>query len=873
MGRWPLIARDRELATIRTALAAGSGRAGVVITGSAGVGKTRLAEEAVAGAGRGTVLRLTGTPAAQQIPLAAVLCTFPELSGRPDEAIAALHARLAGRRAPPMLLVDDVQWLDTSTQTLLHLLVRGQTGRVVATARDDLPIPPTILHLWKDGLLDRIDLAPLEPAGSAQLIREFVGAPVEAAAVADLHARAGGLPLALRELVAEALASRALVVVDGLGRMTGPLPPPRHLLDVIAANLERSQPAWREILATVAIAEPVTTDLLVRVVDTAELTIAEKEGLVRIDGSRLAGSAAQVVTLGHPLYGEAALATLTPLHRRSIVERLVDASAELADRSDAAMLRQAAWCLEIGRPVPVDGVLRATRLTHRMLDADQATSFARALWHERPDFETGILYATTLIRQQHHESASDVLRAAADFAGTEAQVVTRASVANKVLARLGRHDEAIDDLRRAEERVTDRIARAHLVTRRAFTANLAGRTRDALTVIAPVMNSADDAEFREAMLIAPSMLALDGRTDDAMALVARAERLAETCAAALGFVPLPAEMLAMQRGMALYYGGRLADVVQLAEAELRRARESGLSYLLATWLNMLGRAQLDRGHPATAVVTLGAVLAEVPEASGGAMCAIALNALIEAHALLGQHRQARQAWIALQEKPANVPWHPAGLAQLSEGHLAYAEGRPTDAVALFTDAFHRAAPANSSIALTAAHAVARYGHRRPGLDLAHELPPVQGPLAPVRFAHMRALVQGDLAAMVRVAEQFAGLGADLLAAEAWARAADLAIAHGDTRLATRAERAGWPIRARLEGARTPDLMSVALTSTVDLTPREREVALLAAAGLTSQAIATSLTLSIRTIDNNLASVYRKLGIKGRRDLDRALAPR
>lgn len=56
-------------------------------------------------------------------------------------------------------------------------------------------------------------------------------------------------------------------------------------------------------------------------------------------------------------------------------------------------------------------------------------------------------------------------------------------------------------------------------------------------------------------------------------------------------------------------------------------------------------------------------------------------------------------------------------------------------------------------------------------------------------------------------------------------------------------------------------------------PGEREIALLAATGLTSQAIAASLTLSIRTIDNNLASVYRKLGIKGRRALDRALAPR
>jgi DNA-binding CsgD family transcriptional regulator len=329
-------------------------------------------------------------------------------------------------------------------------------------------------------------------------------------------------------------------------------------------------------------------------------------------------------------------------------------------------------------------------------------------------------------------------------------------------------------------------------------------------------------------------------------------------------------MLTMQRGMALYYGGRLTDAVDVAVAELRRAQESGLDYLLAGWLNILGRSQLDRGYPATAVVTLGRVVAEASEASGGAHRAIARNVLIEAHALLGQVTQARHAAEELGTQPANVPWHPAGLAQLSEGHLAWAEGRPGDALELFTEAYRRAAPANSSIALVAAHTVARYGPRRCGLELARELPAVQGPLAALRLAHMHALVDRDAAALVPVAEAFGRLGADLLAAEAWAKAAEWAATRGDRRLSTLATRTGHAIRARLEGAQTPDLLSLATLSTVDLTGREREVALLAAKGMTSQAIATALTLSIRTIDNNLAKIYRKLGIKGRRDLPRTL---
>jgi DNA-binding CsgD family transcriptional regulator len=48
-----------------------------------------------------------------------------------------------------------------------------------------------------------------------------------------------------------------------------------------------------------------------------------------------------------------------------------------------------------------------------------------------------------------------------------------------------------------------------------------------------------------------------------------------------------------------------------------------------------------------------------------------------------------------------------------------------------------------------------------------------------------------------------------------------------------------------------------------LTDREWEVAALAAAGLASRDVAARLSLSVRTVDNLLGRVYRKLGIPGR----------
>ena len=56
-----------------------------------------------------------------------------------------------------------------------------------------------------------------------------------------------------------------------------------------------------------------------------------------------------------------------------------------------------------------------------------------------------------------------------------------------------------------------------------------------------------------------------------------------------------------------------------------------------------------------------------------------------------------------------------------------------------------------------------------------------------------------------------------------------------------------------------------------LSPRELEVARLAAARLRSKEIADRCGLSVRTVDNHLARVYRKLGVTGRDDLPDALA--
>jgi DNA-binding CsgD family transcriptional regulator len=63
---------------------------------------------------------------------------------------------------------------------------------------------------------------------------------------------------------------------------------------------------------------------------------------------------------------------------------------------------------------------------------------------------------------------------------------------------------------------------------------------------------------------------------------------------------------------------------------------------------------------------------------------------------------------------------------------------------------------------------------------------------------------------------------------------------------------------------------VTAETAASLTPREREIALLAATGAASKDIAQALTLSVRTVDNHINHAYSKLGITTRRDLATAL---
>jgi DNA-binding CsgD family transcriptional regulator len=148
---------------------------------------------------------------------------------------------------------------------------------------------------------------------------------------------------------------------------------------------------------------------------------------------------------------------------------------------------------------------------------------------------------------------------------------------------------------------------------------------------------------------------------------------------------------------------------------------------------------------------------------------------------------------------------------------------------------------------------------------------LEGRLAPVLATSAAALAAADGAALDRTAAAFEDLGALLLAAEAAAAAGRAHQAAGRDPRANASQEGAARLAAACQGARTPGLGPERPAST--LTPREREVVMLAAANNSSREIAARLDLSVRTVDNYLGRAYAKLGVSGRAELAALLGPK
>jgi DNA-binding NarL/FixJ family response regulator len=129
-------------------------------------------------------------------------------------------------------------------------------------------------------------------------------------------------------------------------------------------------------------------------------------------------------------------------------------------------------------------------------------------------------------------------------------------------------------------------------------------------------------------------------------------------------------------------------------------------------------------------------------------------------------------------------------------------------------------------------------------------------------AHARAR---NGAALLAAAEEMAAIGALRYAVEAAGDAASAFLAEARQDSARRAAHLAQQWHVPDQGGVLPSIDGLDATATA-LTRREAQLIELAAEGLSNAEIADRLVLSVRTIDNHVAAVLDKLGVRTRRDI-------
>ncbi|MDH3724246.1 MAG: ATP-binding protein, partial [Thermoleophilia bacterium] len=133
---WPLIGRATELAHVQEILASSSGR-GVMLYGSAGVGKSRLARHFAEGWTEqgGVVVAAIASRATSGMVLGAFAQHLPPAGDVLDPVALLLAARraLVSTEADTLIYVDDAHLLDDTSAVLVMQLAREPTVRVLLT--------------------------------------------------------------------------------------------------------------------------------------------------------------------------------------------------------------------------------------------------------------------------------------------------------------------------------------------------------------------------------------------------------------------------------------------------------------------------------------------------------------------------------------------------------------------------------------------------------------------------------------------------------------------------------------------------------------------------------------------------------------------
>ncbi|MFC9030699.1 LuxR C-terminal-related transcriptional regulator [Streptomyces sp. NPDC057067] len=827
-------------------------------------------------------LALPALPAARE--LTAALDETAGRSGSPDDAGRALRLRRLTaallREAPPMtLVVDNAQWLDHASAAVLGWALR---------LAPDLPVIAAE-RIWRPGVAGHwcgedtcaVPIPPLTAPQVAALLSPFRLAPRE---VTRVHAHSGGNP-ALALALADA--SRPLADREGEGEPT--LPPAARRL--VGEWLGEVPAQVQELLTFAALDDRPDLELLARLAGPAAealLAQAEAAGLLDI------GRADRSVQFTASAIGTELTTRLPGDARRLLHARLAEASNDsvrrdrhtvlAADDTDPRSAQRAARA-----------AVRARQRGDHALAAELSFLAAQRTSHD----DSGLLTerALTAVRDAAHYGDLPRGRAAARLVlGHDTTPEQRVDTLIALIDASGRHLHGADEL--FADALHTAAGRpgltAQILIRQSIWANVnEGDPHRACALAGQATVLAETAGDTTATVMALTMRARLQRVlghADAETTLGRALSLPRAAAIPVNGTP---QHLAARHAL---FDDRPDEARAVLLPLLVEAERAGDAEATVDILRSLAEAELRAGRCARALhhadraqaLTDGTALSAAPACYTSALVAgtarrtdlalvharrgvdtarqednkvfLSRNLFALGHLLLATGRP-KEALEVLEEvrsleelqqvgDPSVLRWQP----ELAETFVAL--GRLDQAQSLLDDTRRTATDLGRDAVLpplerTQALLDAARGHydtaaRRltDAADRLHHLPLERGRTL-LALSHTER--RGRRRASARAAAQ---------------SAADLFTAH---QAHPWAETAAHTLR-RLEAVPTGGDAHPRLTSA------EQRCAELAAAGASNRDIATTLTVSIKTVEATLTRVYRKLGLHSRFQLAHTVRP-
>jgi len=906
-----VVGRREELELIRAHLHAQDGPSALVLEGVGGIGKTTLwragvelarecnyrvlecrssaAEATFSFAGLRDLLATVGPAVLPELPSPQrrALEVALALASSEDKPIgegvvgAALLSsmQVLSTQVPLLVAIDDIQWLDAPTASVLKFAVRRLAGsrvKLLSTARRDAGRRPPRLKALPDEAR-HVEVGPLSLGAFHRIVVARLGESLSRPVLRRIHDASGGNPFYGLEI-------SCFVVEDGGTLAPGePLPIPETLDELVRVRLRRLPAPVREILDVVALlAEPTPAAVAAAVADPESVAVhidnAVAKGVLEFDADR--------VRFAHPLLAAGVVSALRPPRRRQLharLARIVDdpeqraqhlaAGSEGPDGEVATSLEEAARDAAI-RGAPAVAAELAELAAERTPAGDYEARWRRAN-------EAGLRYATSgdlhrarqLLEPLVEEIRPGPLRAEAllnlaDFRWDDP--VASVELARRALCEVGDNDaccarihmllsarameagsgpalahirSAHDAARRSGDEQLSLVALANRVQVEVFVGEVTpGLLEQALAdVRARRTQDAQIPHFESSQFVLGLALLGLARFRESTHLFERARAdaveqgvpFAAACAYQLlaevecrlgNFVVASRhaeeceehyEQLGMDRQpdalftTALVHAhlGHVDEARAAAERGVALAAEAGQGLWSIANRYVLGFLKLSLGDARAAVTYLQ------PPSDVASLWRIPINhdfliASVEAMASAGDHRGAADLLAALEERArrGDSPWERATRAR-SRGVLRSAQGDREGALVAFEEALRE----DLETPLDRARTLLALGM-------------VQ------RRANQKRAARSSLQAAVG---ELDALGANL-----------------------------WAKQARAElgriGGRAP---------TGDaLTPTERRVAELVAAGLANKEVATTLVVTVKAVEANLTHIYSKLGVRSRAEL-------